>query len=143
MVSVKLRMSSRKRVLHGVTESELLLRMSTDREHTFRAKTGIFVPYGLWDEAKQRLKISRMKTVENSQLVLLQETINSLVSSITDTAILTPAVKQSKAWLERLIAVETMGIAPAVKIPSVSTAFKKAEVSKSQSESFFDSMDDD
>lgn len=141
MVSVKLRLSSRKRVLHGITESELLLRMSTDREHCFRAKTGIFVPCGLWDEAKQRLKISRMKTKENSQLVLLQDKINSLIASITDTAILTPAIKQSKAWLERLIAVETTGVAPAAIIPPVGTSVKKARVSKPQSGTFFDSMD--
>lgn len=116
MVSIKLKLSTKQRYLNGVATNELLMRLSIDRTHVYRIKTGIFIPSSNWDEKIQRVKIPRVKTTDTIHLVRLQESINKLVTSVTDFAIKTPVDKLTKTEVEELVATET-GIVPSKPTP--------------------------
>lgn len=107
MVSVKFNLSHKKR--KDTQESEILLRVSVDRSHVFRAKTGLYVNSKHWDIKKQKVIVSRMKTLENAKLSQLQSVLSTLENGIIDTAINTSPKKMSKSWLERVIRQYTKG----------------------------------
>lgn len=128
MVTVKFSLSSKKR--KDTQESEILIRVSIDRQHVFRAKTGLYLRSKSWDEKKQKIIVSRMKTQENAKLSQLQGILGTLENGIIDTAINTPVKKLSKSWLEHVIKQYTTNDHDPVEVEE-----------KKEDNAFFDSFD--
>lgn len=101
MATIKFTLSSKERSDTG--EHEILLRLSIDRKHVFRAKTGLYVCKKSWDEKKQMILVSRMRTVENASLNKLQGFLDVLKTTILGEALSTPITKLNKNWLTSLI----------------------------------------
>ena len=101
MVSVKFNLSTKKR--QDTQECELLVRLSVDREHVLRGKSGILIQEKFWNQKTQKVIVSRMKTMENSVLTQLQSQIDSLSHHIFEEAISTPVQDINKVWLQNII----------------------------------------
>ncbi len=92
---------SRKEISGG--KKELYLRLSVDRNHVLRGRTGILINPKFWNQDKQKLVISRMHTSENEKLVKLQGKISALTNSILEEVMNTQINEINKSWLDKLI----------------------------------------
>ncbi len=101
MVTTKLNLSKKKR--QDTQESEILIRVSIDRQHVFRVKSNLYVDEKAWNSSKQKVIITRMKTVENARLAQLQAKVDEVVHALTDRCIATPSNFINKVWLQEIV----------------------------------------
>lgn len=101
MASIKLSLSSKKG--KDCDESEIHLRLSIDRTHVYRVKTGLYIQRNSWNKEKQRVIIPRMKTAENVRLTKFQGEIDALCNNIKNAVSSTPLDLISKVWLDALV----------------------------------------
>lgn len=137
MATIKFNLSSKKRSDTG--EHEMLLRLSVDRKHVFRAKTGLFISKKSWDDKKQRVVVSRMHTVENLVLNKLQGEIDALKNRIISEALSVPTANLNKAWLMDLIQTQTGTVSTSSRCSQLGVQLStKQEVEKNN---FVDSLE--
>lgn len=101
MATITLSLSGKKDKVND--KCEIYLRLSVDRSHVFRAKTGLYIRKGAWNNEKQKVIIPRMKTIESMALTELQGTIDTLCNNIIGEVMSTPIDMIDKMWLEALI----------------------------------------
>lgn len=101
MATIKFSLSNKER--SDTNEHEILLRLSIDRQHVFRAKTGLYVNKKSWDEKNQKIIVSRMRTMENAAKNKLQGDIDALKNTIISEALSTPISTINKDWLVGII----------------------------------------
>lgn len=101
MATIKFHLSKKERLDTG--EHEILLRLSVDRQHVFRAKTGLYISKKFWDEKKQKVIVSRMRTIENAGLNDLQGNLDTLKTTIISEALSAPIEDINKPWLMGIV----------------------------------------
>jgi len=101
MATIEISLSRKKR--SGSGEQQIYMRLSVDRTHVYRVKTGLFVPSERWDQKSQRVILPRMRTVGNLPLIRLQEKLDSLTNGIIEKTNTTPIRIINKVWLQEII----------------------------------------
>lgn len=101
MTTINYKLSDKKR--QNTNKRELLLRLSIDRKHVFRAKTGLYIDEKSWNDKNQKIIVSRMRTIENASLIQLQGKIDALTNGIIGEIQTTPINIINKEWLKLLI----------------------------------------
>ena len=101
MATITLSLSGKKDKVSNLCEIYLCL--SVDRNHVFRAKTGLHVGKSSWNKDKQKVIIPRMKIIESMTLTKLQAEIDVLCNGIKSAVLSTPVEVINKTWLESLI----------------------------------------
>lgn len=94
--------------------NEILLRLSIDRKHVLRAKTGFFIRAEDWDTLTEKLIIPRLHTNERTKLVILQGKIDSFKNFILQHCVEDEPQIINKSWLVQLIHVFRYGETPSI-----------------------------
>lgn len=82
--------------------SELLVRFSYDREHSYRLRTYIMVPQTAWNASKGKLIIPRMHTVEHTRLSQLQAQIDDLSCFLKAESLTAPMAADKGYWNQKI-----------------------------------------
>lgn len=82
--------------------SELKVRFSYDREHSYRLRTYILVPQAAWNASKGKLIIPRMHTGEHGQLSKLQTQIDDLSNYLKAECLAAPASADKNYWDKKI-----------------------------------------
>ena len=82
--------------------SELLVRFSYDREHSYRLRTYIMVPQAAWNPSKGKLIIPRMHTGEQKRLSQLQAQIDDLSSYLKAECLVAPVSADKNYWDQKI-----------------------------------------
>ena len=93
---------------------EILLRLSIDRKHVYRAKTGFFVRMEDWDTFAEKIVIPRFQTNERTKLVILQGKIDSFKNLILRRCVEDDPQAINKGWLDQLIHTFHYGETPSI-----------------------------
>ena len=100
MASITLRLSER---VDARGKSEILLRFIATREHTYRAKTGIFINPARWHAEEQRPIIRKLSTPEQKELLQVKSDIEGLTMFILDEYEKADRRKLSGEWLKGVV----------------------------------------
>ena len=109
MATIKLQLSKKR---SKGNESEILMRLSVDREHVLRAKTGIYINSSYWNHSLAKIVIPRLHTSERKQLILLQSEIDSFKNYILQHCCEEDPQNINKQWLHDLIYIYHHGVQP-------------------------------
>ena len=82
--------------------SELIVRFSYDRKHSYRLHTNIWVPQTAWNSAKGKLIIPRMHGEEQKRLSQLQAEIEELANFLKSECIEAPQWADKYFWLKKI-----------------------------------------
>lgn len=107
MVTIKSTLSKKKR--DTKSDSEILLRVSFNRQKVYRVKSNIYINENYWNKNKEEVKIPRIHGTLRNELIKIQNTLNSLKSFIVEESVNIPEEEISKDWINATIHVFHFG----------------------------------
>lgn len=99
MASTKFEISKKDR--NGT--SELIVRFSYDRRHSYRLHTNIWVPQSAWNATKGKVIIPRMHGKEQKQLSQLQAQVDDLANFLKSECIDAPVSADKGYWTKKIL----------------------------------------
>lgn len=101
MVTIKSTISKKKR--DTKSDSEILLRISFNRQKVYRVKSNVYVNESCWNKEKEEVKIPRIHGTQRNELIKIQNTLNSLKSFIIEESTKISEEDINKEWINRTI----------------------------------------
>lgn len=65
-------------------KAEILLRVIADRKHTFRIRSGVFIPADKWNEKERRIVIRRLGTPEQRELLEAKSRLDDIIGRLLE-----------------------------------------------------------
>lgn len=65
-------------------KAEILLRVIADRKHTFRIRSGVFIPADKWNEKERRIVIRRLGTPEQRELLEAKSRLDDIIGQLLE-----------------------------------------------------------
>ena len=100
MATIQKRLSTQK---DGQGYSQILFRVSIDRNIKIRLKTGVFVPEKRWDAAKGRMSYGKAIGVERAEMVEKETRLNDIEAKVLKLCEIFPKDTLSKEWMEYVL----------------------------------------
>lgn len=140
MATIKKTLSTKK---DGQGYSQILFRVSIDKNRKLRLKTGVFIPEKRWDEAKGQLSYSRMVGAERKEMAEKDTRLKNIESKILKLCEVFPDDVLTKEWVENVLQLCEQIDVVNISVSVVNELIKKAQESDLHNRrSFFDYMMD-
>ena len=140
MATIKKTLSTKK---DGQGYSQILFRVSIDKNRKLRLKTGVFIPEKRWDEAKGQLSYSRMVGAERKEMAEKDTRLKNIEAKILKLCEVFPDDALTKEWLENVLQLCEQIDVSTISVPVVNELMRKAqEADLRNGHSFFDYMVD-
>ena len=140
MATIKKTLSTK---VDGQGYSQVLFRVSVNKEKKLRLKTGVFLPPKRWDEGKERMNYGKAVGLERAEMSEKETKLKDMEAKILKLCEIFPADILSKEWMENILplcaGVETSRISVALVEDLMEQAQHPEKYAK---RSFFDIMDD-
>ena len=123
--------------------SQILFRVSIDKNRKLRLKTGVFIPEKRWDEAKGQLSYSRMVGAERKEMAEKDTRLKNIEAKILKLCEVFPDDVLTKEWVENVLKLCEQIDVVNISVSVVDELIKKAQESDLHNRrSFFDYMMD-
>ena len=140
MATIQKSLSTKK---DGQGYSQVLFRVSIDKNKKLRLKTGVLIPEKRWDEAKGQLSYSRTVGAERKEMAEKDARLKNIEAKILKLCEVFPDDVLTKEWLENVLQLCEQIDVSTISVPVVNGLIKKAQESDLHNRrSFFDYMVD-
>lgn len=140
MATIKKSLSAQK---DGRGYSQILFRVSINKNQKLRLKTGIFIPERRWDAVKERMNYGKSVGMERIEMAEKETQLKQLETKVLRLCEMFPNDAITKDWVENVLSLCKNLDAASLTAASVSTLIERAQNPEQYaSYSFFDLMAD-
>lgn len=140
MATIQKSLSTKK---DGQGYSQVLFRVSIDKNKKLRLKTGVLIPEKRWDKTKGQLSYSRTVGAERKEMSEKDARLKNIEAKILKLCEVFPDDVLTKEWLENVLQLCEQIDVSTISVPVVNGLIKKAQESDLHNRrSFFDYMVD-
>lgn len=100
MATIKKALSSK---VDGQGYSQVLFRVSVNKEKKLRLKTGIFIPSKRWDAEKERMSYGKAVGFERAEMSEKETKLKDVEAKVLKLCEIIPAEALSKEWMENIL----------------------------------------
>ena len=140
MATIKKTLSTKK---DGQGYSQILFRVSIDKNVKIRIRTGIFIPERRWNEEKERMNYGKAVGMERAEMVEKEARLKDVEAKVLKLCEIFPKDTLTKEWMENVLSLCENSDISDVSVAYVNELMDKAQhPEKYVKRSFFEYMAD-